>query len=72
MLRRLRRLAARVWPVPRLRWLLFGALLFAAALPGLAVLALRETEHGRWSLALLIVLGTGAIFGLLLDRKSVV
>jgi signal transduction histidine kinase len=66
MLRRLRRLAARVWPVLRLRWLLFGALLFAAALPGLAVLALRETEHGQWSLALLIVLGSGAIFGLLL------
>ena len=66
MLKPLRRLAARVWPVPRLRWLLFGALLFAAALPGLAVLALRATQHGQWSLALLIVLGTGAIFGLLL------
>ena len=52
--------------MPRLRWLLFGALLFAAALPGLAVLALRATQHGQWSLALLIMLGTGAIFGLLL------
>ena len=52
--------------MPRLRWLLFGALLLAAALPGMAVLALRATEHSRWSLLLLIVLGTGAIFALLL------
>ena len=52
--------------MPRLRWLLFGVLLFAAALPGIAVLGLRATAHSRWSLLVLIVLGASAIFALLL------
>ena len=52
--------------MPRLRWLLFGALLFAAALPALAALALRATAHSRLSLMVLIVIGAGAIFALLL------
>ena len=52
--------------MPRLRWLLFAALLFAAALPGIAVLALRATVHGRWSLMVLIALGAAVIFALLL------
>ncbi len=61
-----RRWARRLWPVLRLRWLLFGALLLAAALPGIAVLALRATEHSRFSLLVLIVLGTAVIFAALL------
>ena len=52
--------------MPRLRWLLFGVLLFAAALPGIAVLGLRATAHNQWSLMVLIVLGASAIFALLL------
>ncbi|MGC8030451.1 hypothetical protein ACP3WD_24720, partial [Salmonella enterica] len=32
-------------PVPRLRWLLFGTLLFVAALPGIAALGLRVYEN---------------------------
>ena len=39
MIAALRRLAARLWPVPRLRWLLLAVLLFVAALPGVAALA---------------------------------
>ena len=52
--------------MPRLRWLLSGALLFAAALPALAALALRATAHSRWSLMVLIVIGAAVIFALLL------
>lgn len=40
-----RRWARRVWPVPRLRWLLLGVLVFAAALPGVAALSLRVYEN---------------------------
>ena len=52
--------------MPRLRWLLLGALLFAAALPAIAALALRATAHSRLSLMVLIGLGAAAIFALLL------
>ena len=52
--------------MPRLRWLLSGALLFAAALPAIAALALRATAHSRWSLMVLIAVGAAVIFGLLL------
>ena len=45
MIATLRRLALRLWPVPRLRWLLFGTLLFVAALPGIAALGLRVYEN---------------------------
>ncbi len=45
MMQDLRRLAVRLWPVPRLRWLLFGTLLFVAALPGIAALGLRVYEN---------------------------
>jgi len=45
MIAALRSLALRLWPVPRLRWLLFGTLLFVAALPGVAALALRVYEN---------------------------
>lgn len=45
MIAALRRLALRLWPVPRLRWLLFGTLLFVAALPGVAALSLRVYEN---------------------------
>ena len=38
-------MARRLWPVPRLRWLLLGVLLFAAALPGIAALGLRVYEN---------------------------
>ncbi len=41
----LRRLAQSLWPMPRLRWLLFGTLLFVAALPGIAALGLRVYEN---------------------------
>ncbi|MGB7654172.1 MAG: HAMP domain-containing sensor histidine kinase [Novosphingobium sp.] len=41
----MRRWARRVWPVPRLRWLLLGVLVFAAALPGFAALSLRVYEN---------------------------
>ena len=41
----LRPLAARLWPVMRLRWLLLSVLLFAAALPGVAALSLRVYEN---------------------------
>ena len=40
-----RGLARRLWPVPRLRWLLFAVLLFAAAMPGIAALGLRVYEN---------------------------
>ena len=40
-----RALARRWWSVPRLRWLLFGTLLFVAALPGVAALGLRVYEN---------------------------
>ncbi len=45
MIAALRRLAARLWPVPRLRWLLLAVLLFVAALPGVAALGLRVYEN---------------------------
>ena len=45
MIAALRSLAPRLWPVPRLRWLLFGTLLFVAALPGIAALGLRVYEN---------------------------
>lgn len=45
MIAALRSLALRLWPVPRLRWLLFGTLLFVAALPGIAALGLRVYEN---------------------------
>ena len=45
MIERLRRLAARAWPVPRLRWMLLGVLIFVAALPGFAALGLRVYEN---------------------------
>ncbi|MEY4952975.1 MAG: hypothetical protein RL299_1399, partial [Pseudomonadota bacterium] len=45
MIASLRRLARRLWPVPRLRWLLLSVLLFAAALPGIAALGLRVYEN---------------------------
>ena len=41
----MRRTARRLWPVPRLRWLLLGVLLFAAAMPGIAALGLRVYEN---------------------------
>lgn len=41
----MRRWARSVWPVPRLRWLLLGVLVFAAALPGFAALGLRVYEN---------------------------
>ena len=41
----MRRWARSVWPVPRLRWLLLGVLVFAAALPGFAALSLRVYEN---------------------------
>jgi signal transduction histidine kinase len=41
----LRSTALRLWPMPRLRWLLFGTLLFVAALPGIAALGLRVYEN---------------------------
>lgn len=45
MIANLRRLAHVLWPMPRLRWLLFGTLLFVAALPGIAALGLRVYEN---------------------------
>lgn len=45
MIGRLRAIAAQVWPVMRLRWVLFGTLLFVAALPGVAALGLRVYEN---------------------------
>ena len=45
MIAALRALALRLWPMPRLRWLLFGTLLFVAALPGIAALGLRVYEN---------------------------
>ncbi|KPL68741.1 histidine kinase [Erythrobacter sp. SG61-1L] len=45
MIERLRALARRFWPVMRLRWVLFGTLLFVAALPGFAALGLRVYEN---------------------------
>lgn len=45
MIAALRALALRLWPAPRLRWLLFGTLLFVAALPGIAALGLRVYEN---------------------------
>lgn len=45
MIAALRNFALRLWPVPRLRWLLFGTLLFVAALPGIAALGLRVYEN---------------------------
>jgi signal transduction histidine kinase len=45
MIGALRRLARAFWPMPRLRWLLFGTLLFVAALPGIAALGLRVYEN---------------------------
>jgi signal transduction histidine kinase len=45
MIEALRRLALRFWPELRLRWLLFGTLLFVAALPGIAALGLRVYEN---------------------------
>ncbi len=45
MIERLRALARRYWPVMRLRWVLFGTLLFVAALPGFAALGLRVYEN---------------------------
>jgi len=45
VIERLRALARRIWPVMRLRWLLFGTLLFVAALPGFAALGLRVYEN---------------------------
>lgn len=45
MIDRLRAMAAQVWPVMRLRWVLFGTLLFVAALPGVAALGLRVYEN---------------------------
>lgn len=41
----LRPAARRLWPVPRLRWLLLAVLVFAAALPGVAALGLRVYEN---------------------------
>jgi signal transduction histidine kinase len=40
-----RRLARRLWPVPKLRWLLLSVLIFAAAMPGIAALGLRVYEN---------------------------
>ena len=57
--------------MPRLRWLLLGVLLFAAALPALAALALRATAHSRLSLMVLIGLGAAAIFILLLTIAAI-
>lgn len=45
MIERLRAVARRIWPVLRLRWVLFGTLLFVAALPGFAALGLRVYEN---------------------------
>lgn len=45
MIAALRRLAARLWPVPRLRWMLLAVLVFVAALPGVAALGLRVYEN---------------------------
>ena len=45
MIEDLRGVARRLWPVIRLRWLLFGTLLFVAALPGIAALSLRVYEN---------------------------
>ncbi len=45
MIETLRKAAARLWPVPRLRWLLLAVLLFVAALPGVAALGLRVYEN---------------------------
>ena len=35
----------RFWPVMRLRWVLFGTLLFVAALPGVGAVWLRVYEN---------------------------
>jgi len=45
VIERLRALAQRLWPVMRLRWVLFGTMLFVAALPGFAALGLRVYEN---------------------------
>ena len=45
MLDRLRAAVARFWPEIRLRWLLFGTLLFVAALPGISAIGLRVYEN---------------------------
>lgn len=45
MIEHARALARRFWPVMRLRWVLFGVLLFVAALPGFAALGLRVYEN---------------------------
>lgn len=45
MIEALRSAAARLWPVFRLRWVLFGTLLFVASLPGFAAFGLRVYEN---------------------------
>ncbi len=45
MLNSLRTAIGHIWPVLRLRWLLFGTLLFVAALPGVGAVWLRVYEN---------------------------
>ena len=45
MTARLKAWAGRFWPVLRLRWVLFGTLLFVAALPGFGAIFLRVYEN---------------------------
>lgn len=45
MIARLKALVARHWPVLRLRTILFGTLLFVAALPGFGAIFLRVYEN---------------------------
>lgn len=45
MIARFKAAIGRFWPVLRLRWVLFGTLLFVAALPGVAAFGLRVYEN---------------------------
>lgn len=45
MIDSLKKSVSRYWPVMRLRWLLFGTLLFVAALPGVGAVFLRVYEN---------------------------
>lgn len=45
MIDRFKAAVGRLWPVMRLRWVLFGTLLFVAALPGVGAVGLRVYEN---------------------------
>ena len=63
MIAAIKRVAKRHWPALRIRTILFGTLLFVAALPGVAALFLRVYENTIVQQTEAELIAQGAVLG---------